>query len=330
MLQFHLYLSSDGCSQRVPSQPDTSQTAYAADKLLSMQNFETSVALKQNSCEMSFNAGGLNIVPQSSNPEPCPLYPSNNKDSIRHNGEKFSVRHLKDAEINDAVELSIAASEALVIHEIVKSTADLEALVTTDALEVSLRVKQARLDWSQGAFDSSTKETDDEDSLSNLDDFEMRDAIEDVGLIYSTSDQNVNASAISRVKETPASGNHCGRAVHFGSIELWAQPVHFDGNSTQKQFEDIMSLDAMPSKDLPLESLNSDRQEKVFIVDVLGLNTTNMATKNDPLTPKNQSTVSMTQLKVYAPSIASFYLGTCPEKVNRTYTNHFFAFLSSN
>lgn len=274
-----------------------------------MQKIETSVALKDNHHEMSYNSGDLNMLPRSSNPEPCPLYPSNSKD----NGEKFSVRHLKDAEINDAVELSIAASEALVIHEIVKGKPNVEALVTIDALEVSLRVKQARLEWLQDSFGSSVVETDDNDSLSDLDDFAMVDAFEDIGLICSTSDQNINASAISHVKETPASGNHCSRADHSGCIELCVQQVNFDGISTQKQFEDIPNLDAIPRKDLPLESLDSDRQEKVFGAHVFGSNTPNMARETDPLMPENQHAVRMHRKK----SVFSIHNVLLPSHLSR-------------
>ncbi|KAF3434232.1 hypothetical protein FNV43_RR25335 [Rhamnella rubrinervis] len=64
--------------------------------------------------------------------------------SVRHYGEKFSVKYHKDANISEAVELSTAASEALVIHETMKS--DSEALEAAAVLEVALRVKQARLD----------------------------------------------------------------------------------------------------------------------------------------------------------------------------------------
>ncbi|XP_012454287.1 uncharacterized protein LOC105776263 [Gossypium raimondii] len=103
-------------------------------------------------------------------------------DGSEHSIEKVTVRNLKSTDIKDAVELSIAASEALVIHELVKSDSGAEALPTAAVLEAALRVKQARLESSEDAFDCPTETSDEMDFLSDLDDLTMADAFEDVGL----------------------------------------------------------------------------------------------------------------------------------------------------
>lgn len=300
MLQFNLHLSSDGCAQCIPSQILAFDASQAVSELIpSVKQFENPIALKEDiRSKMSCNAGGLDMLPRNAKPEPCPQYPDNSKDSLRHHGE-FNARHLEDSEINDAVKLSIAASEAVVIHEIANSRSGLEEVVATDLLEVALQVKQARLEWLEDTFDCSTKETDEHDSLSDLDDFAMTDAFEDVGLTCNTYDVHVNGSTISRVKETPASENYYKHGNHSSSIELWAEQVNFDDIATQKQFENNLNLDAIQRMDLPLESLNYERQKKLFDGPILSSNTVPVASKNDYSTPKNPFVVDVAQVKLY-------------------------------
>ncbi|TYG51211.1 hypothetical protein ES288_D10G239400v1 [Gossypium darwinii] len=127
-------------------------------------------------------------------------------DGSEHSIEKVTVRNLKSTDIKDAVELSIAASEALVIHELVKSDSGAEALPTAAVLEAALQVKQARLESSEDAFDFPTETSDEMDFLSDLDDLTMADAFEDVGLSFSCfSNQHACGSDVSLVKDTPVS-----------------------------------------------------------------------------------------------------------------------------
>ncbi|KAL1149924.1 hypothetical protein V6Z11_A10G222900 [Gossypium hirsutum] len=143
-------------------------------------------------------------------------------DGSEHSIEKVTVRNLKNTDIKDAVELSIAASEALVIHELVKSDSGAEALPTAAVLEAALQVKQARLESSEDAFDCPTETSDEMDFLSDLDDLTMADAFEDVGLSFSCfSNQHAYGSDVSLVKDTPVSedcfrsGNRTENAEHF-------------------------------------------------------------------------------------------------------------------
>ncbi|KAK5794911.1 uncharacterized protein LOC108489549 isoform X1 [Gossypium arboreum] len=143
-------------------------------------------------------------------------------DGSEHSIEKVTSRNLKSTDIKDAVELSIAASEALVIHELVKSDSGAEALPTAAVLEAALQVKQARLESSEDAFDCPTETSDEMDFLSDLDDLTMADAFEDVGLSFSCfSNQHACDSDVSLVKDTPVSedcfrsGNRTENAEHF-------------------------------------------------------------------------------------------------------------------
>ncbi|MQL77624.1 hypothetical protein Taro_010033, partial [Colocasia esculenta] len=116
-----------------------------------------------------------------------------NQGSRKKNKEKVD-RHLKTIDIHDAVELTIAASEALVISELTITVSDSELFNTAALLEVALRVKQARndcsVDTSKAVSSSSTDEHDETDQLDDLDDYIMADAFEDVGLLYN---QNTTA-----------------------------------------------------------------------------------------------------------------------------------------
>ncbi|KAL6577104.1 hypothetical protein OROMI_011380 [Orobanche minor] len=111
-----------------------------------------------------------------------PHCPSHGKISDVHIGEKVHVRSLKAADTTAAVELSVAASEALVRHALARSNLADDTLPTAMVLEASLPVKKARLKWLHDALDSMGEETDRSDSLSDLDDLMMTDVYEDVGL----------------------------------------------------------------------------------------------------------------------------------------------------
>ena len=100
------------------------------------------------------------------------------------NGAK-SEDHVKPVEVDDitaAVKLSIAASEALLIHEIIDSGQTTNSLSASAILEVALHVKQARLEGYIEASNIMHEETSDVDYLSDLDDSMMKGAYEDVGL----------------------------------------------------------------------------------------------------------------------------------------------------
>lgn len=298
MFQFQLHLSSDGYTQYSETQPLASN-AYEAilnsNRVVSLEQLENSVAFREKTpSKMNSEACGVNILPLNSIPEPLgksvTQSPSNDKDSSRHYGEKFSLKNLKGANINRAVELSTAASEALVIHEIMKS--DSEALEAADVLEVALQVKQARLQCLDDSIHCLSEEIDNNDSLSDLDDSTMADAFEDVGLPYSINDRCIGSSSISQVKETPVSQNHHECANYFSNLELSVQKINVDNVAMEKQLEEDFNLDVVPVKDWASESL----EQKIVSCDpVLCSTTSNMAIYNDP--PATKSPQMMPKVK---------------------------------
>ena len=100
-------------------------------------------------------------------------------------GGKVDIQKLRKADATDAVELSIAASEAMVIAEMIINDCQPDKL-TTATLEAALHVKEAR----KQCFYEETKhdcgsfqnDLDESDWLAELGEVEMLDAFEDVGL----------------------------------------------------------------------------------------------------------------------------------------------------
>ncbi|KAL5570544.1 hypothetical protein UlMin_027119 [Ulmus minor] len=292
-VQFHLHLSSDEYSQ-CPLASKSSQTEFEHIRVSPMQQLETSIAVEEKTwSKMSF--GGFNSLPLRSNVEPYTKSPGNGKDIVRNNLAKFSVQSLPGSEINDAVELSVAASEALVIYEIAKSMLDLEAWDTTNVLEVALRVKKARLEWLEESSHCATVETDENDSLSEMDDFAMTDAFVDVGLDCSNYDHHVGCSSVSQVKETPVSQNNHWCENHSGFGESWDQQVNTDNIATQKQIENDSSLDAIRRKDLSSEPVNCEMQTKCSDDPVMSLSIPNAERENDPSGSKIPSSVNIAE-----------------------------------
>nr|XP_024927018.1 uncharacterized protein LOC107410322 isoform X3 [Ziziphus jujuba var. spinosa] len=305
VLQFRLHLSSDGYMQYSETQ-SLASNAYEAilnsNRVLSAEKLETSDAFREKTLSKMNNEDcGVNILPLNFIPEPVgksvTQSPSNHKDSTWHYRERFSLKYLKGANINTAVELSTAASEALVIHEIMKS--DSEALEAADVLEVALRVKQARLQCLDDAIYCSSEETDKNDSLSDLDDSTMADAFEDVGLPFSVYDRCIGSSSISRVNETPVSQNHHEYENNFSNLKLSVQQINFDNVATEKQLEEDFNLDVVCRKDSASESL---KQKIVSGSPVLFSTTSNMAIYNDPPATKSphvmQKTVDFTRVNI--------------------------------
>ncbi|XP_040993448.1 uncharacterized protein LOC121240062 isoform X1 [Juglans microcarpa x Juglans regia] len=216
---------------------------------------------------MHFSAGGPNLLPLSCVHETVesvyPPSPSNNKDSERQYEEKFNFGFLNCADVNEAVELSIAASEALVIHELVKRELASMALPTESVLEVALQVKQARLEILEEAFSFQTEESDICYSLSDLDDVAMTDAFEDVGLSYNNpDDQCACDSAQSHVKETPLFENRSIFHNGLNHIDIRSQQVDSNLISTHRHLEDNMGMDVQLTKDLCPGSLDCERKRK--------------------------------------------------------------------
>ncbi|WMV38871.1 hypothetical protein MTR67_032256 [Solanum verrucosum] len=111
--------------------------------------------------------------------------------------------------MDNAIELSIAASEALVIHEVFKDELFSKRFPASTVLEAALQVKQARLEaWKESheSCNCATEEIPEIDCLSESEDLRMEDAFHDVGLSASDSaDLHFHDFSLSHVKDTLAS-----------------------------------------------------------------------------------------------------------------------------
>ncbi|XP_043693485.1 uncharacterized protein LOC122643968 isoform X1 [Telopea speciosissima] len=278
---FHLHLSSDGISENIQS-----PAAYIllSEKHESNNNLpqhilpETEVVLDDQACHYKIDDITCikNLIPsiskarmsQTSKLQSCT---KGSRNEGRKDEKKFNARQLRNADIKDAVEHSIAASEALVISELVESGSPSEILPAATVLEVALQVKQARnhlcLDGVDEASICSTENVDETDLLLDLDDDYMADAFNDVGLssmkVVGASDDMCGCSSVikqatssarlfSYVLETPISENNYTCNSEVQRIEV-PQEVDFNGISRQK-FEDTLPVDLRGSKNSPLES----------------------------------------------------------------------------
>lgn len=325
MVHFHLHLSSNGSSQCSPTQPlDASQNHLESNIVVPVQLIDMSVGSKVKTCsEMGLNVGGINLLPLNSTQKlvenTSQQCLSNKKISVRPFGERYNTRYLKATDIADAIELSIAASEALVIHEVVRSGLASEALPTEVVLEAALRVKKARMEWLEGALNSPAEEIDQSDSLSDLDDFTMADVYEDVGLTQSIPPHECACdSDISQVKETPVSENQYECVNLSDAVEFRAQQNEFDDMSVQKQLGENLIMDIRSREDLPPESVNCEREE--FDKPVLGSNICSVA-RYDSLALKYSDVLTKKQVKViftFSPIL------TLPIIAKRAYNGNFF------
>jgi hypothetical protein len=100
-------------------------------------------------------------------------------------GGKVDIQKLRNADADGAVELSIAASEAMVIADMILNDCQPDKL-TAAALGAALHVKEARkqclLEETEHNCGSFQNDLDESDWLAELDEIEMLDVYEDVGL----------------------------------------------------------------------------------------------------------------------------------------------------
>ncbi|KAF9686343.1 hypothetical protein SADUNF_Sadunf03G0148800 [Salix dunnii] len=134
---------------------------------------------------------------------------TNCKDSGCQYKVKCNVICIKDADISDAVELSISASEALVMHKFMKTGSSSDVLTKQAILEAALHIKQARLESSEDALGCPSDEAGEIDFLSDLDDSVMEDAYLDVGLYFSArGGEHLHDLDVSQVEDTPVLENY--------------------------------------------------------------------------------------------------------------------------
>ncbi|KAF1858737.1 hypothetical protein Lal_00044770 [Lupinus albus] len=258
VFHFSLHLSSDVDSLSLPTQDlNESREAVTLSEVQSLQPVQTSVNLGENLNYMiDHHACDQNMLPDFV-PETQTNDDSKSRidtiGSARQKKEKSDVKRFEGDDISNAVELSIAASEALVIHDLIKAESVSETICADAVLEAALCVKQARLKALDDGFHSSSEESDHSDSLSDLNDFLMEDAYQDIGLPLGVStEENIRNSAISQAIGVSGAENYSGRNKKQSDRELTSQHADFD-KCKQKQLE--VEMEMQQRQDPSLDSL---------------------------------------------------------------------------
>ncbi|XP_059649301.1 uncharacterized protein LOC132295170 [Cornus florida] len=289
VIHFHLQLSVDG---NMPSSPlDASQTEkLESNNVLLMQQAQTPAGQEEhkNQVKMDDNASVANLHLLNSLRETSEYSGQSlagDKDCVTENEE--NVKHLKvtdiSDDINDAVELSIAASEALVIHEIVKNGSSTKILPAGALLEVALRVKQTRLESLEETLCCPTEEIDEIDFLSDLDESTMADAFEDVGLSVIGVDNMGSCDSISQVKDSFTSYNHYECDESYKYEGHGAMEIGYDDICMEQQVRDAQEMNTQVRNNLPLESFDGNRANKLVDDPAFGLTTFGEACHDDPI-----------------------------------------------
>ncbi|KAK9665071.1 hypothetical protein RND81_14G088400 [Saponaria officinalis] len=170
------------------------------------------------------------------------------KNSAPDNIEIYNAKGTECNDINDAVELSVAASEALVIHDIIQSESIAEPMSAAAILEVALRVKRARLDELQDSVCCFKDPDNTSDTLSDLNDSDLDDVYNDVGLPSSLA-SSMDPS-VSRVEDTPMTHVHTE-----GERE-----VQSEWNQDEETLENNPDTDT--ANELPNGSFDIEKHEK--------------------------------------------------------------------
>jgi hypothetical protein len=178
-------------------------------------------------------------------------------------GGKIDVQKLRNADVNDAIELSIAASEAMVIAEMLldDSQSDKSAAAAIEAaLHVKVARKQFYFEETEHACGSSQNDLDETDWLAELDEAEMIDVFQDVGLspvhtACSFQDQNTGDL---KLQNSHPSSLPCGTDVHtFGSCssekqnKRWNNEDDDSDDHVSNSFPTNQSAGMLPNESTP-------------------------------------------------------------------------------
>ncbi|XP_031376580.1 uncharacterized protein LOC116192229 isoform X2 [Punica granatum] len=278
VLHFHLHLLSYSNSSCGGSQnPNTSDLSVQSlqkveavsehveiDSPIQCEEMVRVSNLKEDVCQPVEieGAGQLEEMIQVSNFREAATKPVE-IDGARQREERVKVPKLEEAEIDHAVELSIAASEALVINELVESDSALRYLPMIAVVEMALRIKQARLEDLKNPPHGTIGGTGKDRPPVELDNISEMDAFKDVGVSSSDHDDpGICDLDVSCVEETPISKNHVnyknGSECVLGNI----------GNlCTSNQAHDVLAQDRRLRKGSSVEvaSKNAQNQDGISI-----------------------------------------------------------------
>nr|GEX27964.1 hypothetical protein [Tanacetum cinerariifolium]GEX36503.1 hypothetical protein [Tanacetum cinerariifolium] len=213
-VQYRLHLSSNGESQYSlntilsNSQSDSERSAFRQAPLL--QHPETKAIPEKEATEVNHNVDEAFIAPNQQRVNLEILIHKSPKSKEQKGINSKVTAKSRKAGMNDAVELAVAASEALTIHEVVKDEPSMKLSFASAVLEAAMRVKRARLEDFEETYSSSIEESYeiDFDFLSDLDELSMADAYEDVGLTITGYGDLSGYGSMSHVRDTYASQSY--------------------------------------------------------------------------------------------------------------------------
>ncbi|MED6169339.1 hypothetical protein PIB30_020471 [Stylosanthes scabra] len=253
VFHFSLRLSSD--AESFPTQDlNEFHDAVSPHKICSLQPVQASVDFGQNMPSVTDHLGHEQNLLPASIPETVIRDMSKShtdtNDVIRQHKVKSNIKCFTSDSISDAVELSIAASEVLAIHDLVNMESSSELMHTENVLEVALRMKLARLEGWDNGFHSSSEDSDSGDSLSDLNDFVMEDAYEDIGLLSGVSVEESLCNSIgSQPNGVPIAKNYSRCNAKNSEKELTSHVANVD-----------VEMEMHKKTDLPLDSLCCERE----------------------------------------------------------------------
>ncbi|XP_073022325.1 uncharacterized protein [Primulina eburnea] len=168
---YHLHLSSDGNSENSTPFTDVLETESNCNFVMLPLDDSKILGREAISPRVFHNSGAIESSPK------VELHGHPNQDGLLKCRENviFSEYFV------DTVELCIAASETLVINEVVKNDSSVKPSISA-TLEASVQMKQARLEACENVLCGSLDKVSDIDNLSDLDDIAMGSAYEDTGI----------------------------------------------------------------------------------------------------------------------------------------------------
>ncbi|MED6198652.1 hypothetical protein PIB30_068506 [Stylosanthes scabra] len=246
VFHFSLRLSSD--AESFPTQDlNEFHDAVSPHKICSLQPVQASIDFGQHMRSVTDHLVYEHNLLPASIPETVKRdiskSPTDTNDVIRQHKVKSNIKCFTSDSISDAVELSIAASEVLAIHDLVNMESFSELMHTENVLEVALRMKLARLVGLDNGFHSSSEDSNSGDSLSDLNDFVMEEAYEDIGLLSGVS---VEEHLCNSIGSQP---NGVSIAKNYSEKEITSHVANVD-----------VEMEMHKKTDSPLDSLCCERE----------------------------------------------------------------------
>ncbi|OAY83515.1 hypothetical protein ACMD2_00209, partial [Ananas comosus] len=221
VLHFSLHLSSVGTSQLSSGQFNdklkiTNCDTNFKDEMKTNSNEGSPSKVIPEAQAVQNNADFKNKEESKTNSEPLSKIEGNKGPRSR---KKVNSGNLRNVNIDDVIELSIAASEAMVISEIMSNSSVSDPLPASAVLEAALHVKEARKQlFSEALCASSDRELDESDFLLDLDESTMVDAFDDVGLcitrVIHSPENSIHGTSDFKQEKPSRSSSSCDQGTH--------------------------------------------------------------------------------------------------------------------